>query len=173
MTSDPILTTERLRLYPWQEEDFPLFAALHSDREVQRFLEVGETVWDEPILRKKFAGFRADYARHGWSKFKALDSQGRFVGRAGFSLFEETGEAELGYSFKRAFWGQGYATEAVRALLAWIYRTTSLDHVIGFAVADHAASRRVLEKVGMRLTDVRDYNGIPNAFYRHDRPAAG
>jgi ribosomal-protein-alanine N-acetyltransferase len=42
--------------------------------------------------------------------------------------------------------------------------------VIGFAVADHAASRRVLEKIGMRFTGLRDLNGIPNAFYRHDRP---
>jgi RimJ/RimL family protein N-acetyltransferase len=37
-------------------------------------------------------------------------------------------------------------------------------------VAEHAASRRVLEKAGMSLTGIRDVDGIPNAFYRHDRP---
>lgn len=170
---DAVLTTERLRLFPWGANDFPLLAELHGDPEVQRFLEAGETAWDEAILREKFAGFRADYAKHGWSKFKVLNAHGHFMGRAGFNRFEGTGELEIGYSFKREFWGQGYATEAADALLAWIYRTTSLDHVIGFAVADHMASRRVLEKIGMTLTGVRHLNGIPNAFYRHDRPAAG
>ena len=168
--TDPIVTTERLRLFPWDAEDFPLLAELHADPEVQRFLEAGESVWDETVLRSKFAGFRADYAKHGWTKFKTFDAQGRFVGRAGFGLFDETGELELGYSFKRAYWGQGYATEAASALLTWIYEVRPLDHVIGFAVADHWASRRVLEKIGMMFTHVRDLNGIPNAFYRNDRP---
>lgn len=168
--AEPVLTTKRLRLYPWQPGDFPLLADLHGDPEVQHFLEAGEPVWDEAVLRDKFARFRADYAQHGWTKFKVLDAQGRFLGRAGFGLHGEIGELELGYSFKKAFWGQGYATEAASALLEWIYRSTSLDHVIGFAVADHKASRRVLEKVGMTFTDVRILNDIPNAFYRHDRP---
>ncbi|WP_243370126.1 GNAT family N-acetyltransferase [Microvirga solisilvae] len=168
--TDPVLTTERLRLYPWEEDDFPLLAELHGDPEVQHFLEAGEPIWDEAILRDKLARFRADYAAYGWSKFKIFDMQGRFVGRAGFGLHGDTDELELGYSLKRDFWGQGYATEVAGALLQWIYRTTSRDHVIGFAVADHKASRRVLEKVGMKLTDARDLNGIPNAFYRHDRP---
>jgi [ribosomal protein S5]-alanine N-acetyltransferase len=172
MNADAVLTTERLRLYPWQEEDFPLFAGLHSDPEVQHFLEAGENVWDEPILREKFARFRADYAEQGWSKFKLLDSAGRFIGRAGFSRFEETGELEIGYSLMRNVWGKGYATEVASALLTWIYKVTPLDHVIGFAVADHKASRRVLEKIGMTFTGVRDLNDIPNAFYRHDRPAS-
>jgi [ribosomal protein S5]-alanine N-acetyltransferase len=147
-----------------------LFSGLHGDPEVQHFLEAGEAVWDEAVLRSKFAGFRDDYAQHGWTKFKVLDAQGQFVGRAGFGLFDETGELELGYSFKREVWGKGYATEAANALLKWIYRVTSLDHVIGFAVADHKASCRVLEKAGMILTQVRDLNGIPNAFYRHNLP---
>ncbi len=166
-----VLATDRLRLHPWEPGDFPLLAALHRDPEVQRFLEAGEAVWDEAVLRAKFDGFRADYARHGWSKFKVLDPGGAFLGRAGFSRFEPTGELELGYSFARRAWGQGYATEAAGALLGWIYGVTPVDHVIGFAAAGHGASRRVLEKVGMAFTGMWDVNGIASAFYRHDRPA--
>ena len=168
--SDPVLATERLRFHPWKPEDFPLLAALHRDPEVQRFLETGEAAWDEAVLRAKFDGFRADYAAHGWSKFKVLDPGGRFLGRAGFGRFEPTGELELGYSFMRPYWGRGYATEAAAALLDWIYRATPLDHVIGFATAGHEASRKVLEKTGMLFTGVRELNGVPYAFYRHDRP---
>ena len=86
-------------------------------------------------------------------------------------LLDETGELELGYSVMRPFWGRGYASEAAGALLDWIYRMVPVDHVIGFAVAENMASRRVLEKAGMAFTGLRDLHGIPNAFYRHDRPA--
>jgi ribosomal-protein-alanine N-acetyltransferase len=126
--------------------------------------------WGEPYLRAKFDGFRADYGAHGWTKFKVTDRRGVFLGRAGFGCFSPTGELELGYSFFRDLWGRGYATEAARALLDWVYQIQPVDHVIGFAVAGHEASRRVLEKVGMAFTGIQDVDGIPNAFYRHNRP---
>lgn len=132
---------------------------------------MGDPPWDEPYLRVKFEGFRADYADHGWTKFKVTDRQGRFLGRAGFGRFAPTGELELGYSFMRHLWGMGYATEAARALLNWIYRVEPVDHVIGFAVVENRASRKVLENAGMSFTGICDVDGIPNAFYRHDRPA--
>ncbi|HZH53861.1 MAG TPA: GNAT family N-acetyltransferase [Microvirga sp.] len=167
----PVLTSERLVFLPWAPEDFPLLASLHGDPEVQHFLQMGDPPWDEPYLRAKFDGFRADYEAHGWTKFKVTDRHGTFLGRAGFGRFAETGELELGYSFMRPLWGQGYATEAAAALLDWVYRAQPVDHVIGFAVAGNRASRRVLEKVGMSFTGLREVEGIPNAFYRHDRPA--
>jgi RimJ/RimL family protein N-acetyltransferase len=167
----PVLTSERLCFHPWDPDDFPLLAALHSDPEVQHFLQMGDPPWDDPYLRAKFDGFRNDYAVHGWTKFKVTDRDGVFLGRAGFGLFGPTGELELGYSFMRHLWGMGYATEAAGALLNWIYRVEPIDHVIGFAVAENRASRRVLEKAGMSFTAVREVDGIPNAFYRHDRPA--
>jgi ribosomal-protein-alanine N-acetyltransferase len=51
------------------------------------------------------------------------------------------------------------------------YRVEPIDHVIGFAVAENLASRRVLEKAGMVFTGIQALHGIPNAFYRHDRRA--
>ena len=169
-SADPVLRTERLCFHLWDVEDFPLLLALHRDPEVQHFLEMGEAPWDEAVLWRKFETFRLDYAAHGWSKFKVTDPAGRFLGRAGFSRFAPTGELELGYSFLRSAWARGYATEAAGALLRWIYELGSVDHVIGFAVAEHQASRRVLEKIGMWFTGIRDLDGVPNAFYRHDRP---
>ena len=166
----PVLTSERLCFHPWEADDFPLLASLHSDPEVQHFLQMGDPPWDDAYLRAKFEGFRADYANNGWTKFKVIDRQGVFLGRAGFGRFDETGELELGYSFKRHLWGHGYATEAACALLDWVYGAKPVDHVIGFAVAEHAASRRVLEKAGMAFAGIRDVDGISNAFYRHDRP---
>ena len=166
-----VLATERLRFHPWEADDLPLLLDLHRDPDVQRFLEVGGVVWDEEVFRTKFERFRADDAENGWTKFKLLDAQGRFLGRAGFSRVEQTGALELGYSLKREFWGQGYAGEAAKALLNWIYRAAPVDHVIGFAFVEHTASRRVLEKAGMSFTGVQNLDGTPHAFYRHNRPS--
>ncbi len=57
-----VLETRRLRFHPWQAEDLPLLLELHGNPEVQHFLEAGEAVWDEAVLKEKFDGFRADYA---------------------------------------------------------------------------------------------------------------
>ena len=173
MAKSPVLVSERLCFHPWEPEDFPLLAALHRDPQVQHFLQMGDPPSDEMFLQAKFEGFRADYEAHGWTKFKVTDRQGAFIGRAGFGRYEATQELELGYTFMRSLWGQGCATEAAGALLDWIYRVEPVDHVIGFAVAEHEASRRVLEKAGMVFTGIRNVDGIPNAFYRHDHPGRG
>jgi [ribosomal protein S5]-alanine N-acetyltransferase len=97
---------------------------------------------------------------------------GTFMGRAGFLIWPETGETELGYCFKREYWGKGYATEVSQALVKWIFETTKLNHIIGFAAEENIASRKVLERVGMTLTDVRKIKEISFAFYRLAREEA-
>jgi hypothetical protein len=54
-----------------------------------------------------------------------------------------------------------------------VFDGTGTDHVIGFAQEVNAASRRVLEKVGMTYVETRLVSGIPTAFYRFERPQRG
>lgn len=165
----PVLTTGRFRLHAWSADDLPLLVALHSDPEVQRYLAARDAPWSEHVLRARLDRFIADYAEHGWTKFKVLDACGEFVGRAGFSRYEPTGELELGYSLMKSRWGQGMATELAQALIEWIYPVAKVGHVIGFTEVDNSASRRVLEKADMVLTGVYKADGHMMAFYRHDR----
>lgn len=67
------------------------------------------------------------------------------IGAAG--LGEHEGEAELGYWIARAHWGQGYATEAGRAVLR-IARTLGHTRVIAGHFTDNPASGKVLRKLG-------------------------
>jgi [ribosomal protein S5]-alanine N-acetyltransferase len=59
--------------------------------------------------------------------------------------------AELGYWFKRSAWGQGYATEAARFMLAVGFKTLKLHRIWGKCHVENPASAHVMEKVGMRL----------------------
>jgi RimJ/RimL family protein N-acetyltransferase len=61
------------------------------------------------------------------------------------------GEAWLGYALASSHWGQGYATEAVRGLVAHLQAVWGLARCLGVAEAENAASIRVLHKLGFRL----------------------
>jgi RimJ/RimL family protein N-acetyltransferase len=59
--------------------------------------------------------------------------------------------AQVGYTVVEPSWGQGYATEALRALLAHLLADPRVDRVVAETLVGHTASRRVMEKAGMRL----------------------
>ncbi len=73
----------------------------------------------------------------------------RLVGGCGLSLLD--GEASLGYWIARDHWGQGYASEAARAVLG-LARTLGHRRIVAHHYIDNTASGRVLEKVGFRRT---------------------
>ena len=57
-------------------------------------------------------------------------------------------QASLGYCFLDSAWGQGYATETVRALLEWAFETLDINRVQSETDTRNLASARVLEKLG-------------------------
>jgi RimJ/RimL family protein N-acetyltransferase len=60
-------------------------------------------------------------------------------------------QAEIGFSFAPTFQGQGYASEAVRGLLGHLFEVVGLHRVYAITDPRNTASRRLLERVGMRL----------------------
>ncbi len=67
-------------------------------------------------------------------------------------LFVDGETAEIGYRFFRSYWGQGYATEAARAVIADAFERLGVVRVKALTMAVNAGSRRVMEKLGMRHT---------------------
>lgn len=165
----PVLETERLLFHPFTPDDFGLLAGLHSDPEVQRYIG---GMWTREVIQRRLDQYVAEHAASGVSNWKAYLRDGTFVGRAGISWWEPEGAYELGYSFLRAAWGRGLASEAARGLVDWFWRSTPHDVLIGFADVENLASRRVLEKVGMRWLGDKDmgFGGL-SSLYRLERPA--
>ena len=77
-------------------------------------------------------------------------------------------EIEIGYWLARDAWGRGYATEASRAVLAWAMSAEgpALERVVGVTLPENNASKRVLEKIGMRLVGDTDayYDSVTTLF---------
>jgi RimJ/RimL family protein N-acetyltransferase len=145
----PELHTARLRLRPFADADADLLFALHSDPVVMRYWD--SPPWTEPARGKRFVAMCRKTEEEGTGVRLAIEraSDGAFVGWCG--LFEwnpDYRSASMGYCLDGAMWGQGYATEAARAMLQWGFDTLDLNRVQAEADTRNPASARVLEKVG-------------------------
>lgn len=171
MSGTVILQTERLVLSTWTETAVDEVLAMHSHPDVARYLDIEGKVYDRAKAEARVAGWRQDYAETGFGKHRLTrKSDGQVVGRAGFSQFIP-GTAEIGYTLARPHWGQGYASEIAQGLSDWLFATRSDASFIGFAHRDNAASRRVLEKIGMQPTHEGLIAEMPHQFYIKHRPA--
>lgn len=106
--------------------------------------QAGETV-------RRFVNSYADPRFYGW----AIERKERLVGTIGaYDYDPEKNQIEVGFSVARASWGHGYAAEALRAVLAYLTEREGIAHVTAWCALDNAASRRTLEKAGMRLSGI-------------------
>jgi RimJ/RimL family protein N-acetyltransferase len=158
----PVITTARLRLRLPSLEDAPaILTEYASDPEVTRFVRwrphrsVAET---DAFLVRTIAAIEAGTEAQWVVERHGVD---RLIGMIGFRL---TGHAaELGYVLARDCWGQGYATEAGRAVVDWALTQAHLHRVWAVCDVDHRAAARVLEKLGMeREGRLRRWSVLPN-----------
>ena len=94
------------------------------------------------------------YRERGFGLWGAiLKDSGEFVGQCGLVAQEVDGrgEIEIGYLFLRRFWARGLATEAARACRDYGFSTLGYDRLVSLIDPSNLASRRVADKVGMRL----------------------
>jgi RimJ/RimL family protein N-acetyltransferase len=88
----------------------------------------------------------------GW--FVTLAADGRVVGDCGtFGPPDDEGRVEIGYGLAASFRGQGIGTEAVRALVDWLVTEPGVRVVTASVEVGNEPSRRLLERLGFRLTD--------------------
>ena len=95
---------------------------------------------------------------YGWWAIARTEAPEHVIGFGGIAPMNYLTEQRinLGYRFAVQAWGQGYATEVGRNALALAFETLNLAHVYGLVRPDHAASIRVLEKIGMQHFGVLD-----------------
>jgi RimJ/RimL family protein N-acetyltransferase len=144
-----VLTTERLVLRPYEPSDVEPLVRLAGAREVAATTLRIPHPYTEADARNFIAACLAsteDEARFAI----ILRTDGQFCGGIGLRLDGAHYHAELGYWLGVPFWGQGYATEAARAVLDYGFDVLNLHRIYANHVAYNVASGRVLRKIGMR-----------------------
>lgn len=164
------LTTERLRLRPFTPADRDAIHAVYTDHEVMRHVGHGaHRTQAETAAALRVYGEVLE--RRGFSFLAVTERDtGAVVGDGGLHPLGD--EIELGYTLARGAWGRGYATELGRALLAHAFDVLGAERVVALVEPGNAASRRVLEKLGMREVETRTAYGRPHLLYETTRPAA-
>jgi ribosomal-protein-alanine N-acetyltransferase len=145
----PTLHTARLRLRPFADADADALFDLHSSAHVLRYWDAPP--WSERTRAERFIAACQRMANEGTGARLAMDrlSDGAFIGWSSLTRWNpDYRSASLGYCLRDAAWGQGYATEAARALLQWAFDTLDLNRVQAETDTRNTASARVLEKIG-------------------------
>lgn len=156
MQFEPVypVETERLRLRPFSRGDVDAVFSYRQREDVTRFL------FDAPMSREACAeAVQARIAQTGWASegdkiFLAVERKedSAVLGEVTLILRSLAArQAELGYIFHPDHHGHGYATEAGHALLALGFDGAGVHRIYARCHAGNAASRRVMERLGMRL----------------------
>lgn len=152
---EPFLQTERLMLRRFTVDDVDLLVELDGDPEVMRFVTGGLPTSREEMKNDFLPAWLDYYERYaGYGYFAIIEkATGDFLGWLQFRPPDEGTPAvvELGYRLKRSAWGRGYATEGARALIDKGFIELGVQRVIANAMAVHTASRRVMEKAGLKF----------------------
>jgi [ribosomal protein S5]-alanine N-acetyltransferase len=147
------LTTERLGFRSWQPEDIDLALALWGDPVVSRFIHAGGPP-SPAAIEARLAREISMQAEHGiqyWPIF-LLDG-GAHVGCAGLRPYRpEQGILEIGVHLRPAFFRQGIAVEAARAVIAHAFEKAGAQALFAGHNPDNIASRAMLQKLGFRYT---------------------
>lgn len=159
-------STGRLAAERLQQHHYADLAALHLDPEVSRYLG---GVRSAAATRRWLTVNIAHWEQHGFGLWALRTRTGEFAGRAGIRhiMLEGLDEVEIVFTFRRALWGQGLASEIADAITDIGLSQLRLPSLIGIVSIGNAASRRVLEKSGFAPERTGHYHGDEVAIYRH------
>ncbi len=160
MSGKTILTTERLLLRTWREEDAKAYFQIHQDPKVTEFLAGPFTMKE---VNKFIEAMNEHQQKYGYA-FWALQLKEReeilgFVGLQVVSFQATfTPATEIGWRLASQYWGHGYATEAAKAALAHGFYQSNLDKIVAFTSPNNLRSQAVMRRLGMKHSPQDDFS---------------
>ena len=128
MGDPPVVTTERLVLRGFRAEDLPAHRAAVDDDAAVTWAHVRLPLADS---LRRWADRLDGWTREGFGMWIVeVRGTGAVIGHAGLQRLHGTDDVELGYYLGRPAWGQGYATEAGRACLAYGFKRCGLRRIV-------------------------------------------
>ena len=132
-----MISTERLNIKIASDDEMRALIAAEEDAELKK--AYGEML----------SACLACPGERQWTAAWFIElKSGERIGDLCFKGLSADGVTEIGYGLLPAFWGKGYATEAVKAVAAWALSQPKVTHVEAETEPDNAASQRVLAKAG-------------------------
>ncbi len=152
------IETERLILRDLLPTDVDDMFALDSNADVHKYLGNNPITTVERAA-EVIAIIRQQYIDNEIGRWATIEkASGKFIGWSGSKFMREPENGhvdfyDVGYRLLPQFWGKGYATESAKAALEYVFTNFNADEVIGTAHEENKASRRALEKCGLKFVE--------------------
>ena len=160
------LETERLVMRSWRDEDLAPFQAICSDPKVMATLGQPLSLDETRALIERVDAIDAREGHTFWALERLADRRligwcGAIRGTAG----PVEGKVEIGWRLASDCWGHGYASEAARSCIDWLFANLTDDAIWAITSTDNRRSRAVMERLGLKYQTGLDFD--------HPKIAAG
>jgi RimJ/RimL family protein N-acetyltransferase len=160
-----VLHNDRLLLRPLREDDREQIISLNTDLDVIRYIAPGErptresaSAWFDKVIQETGQAIPGDPDGRGLPGWMVIENKGggEWVGLAALRVLSPNHlaalgiepEVEVGYRLHRAFWGNRYATDSARLLVAHGFGPLELPRISAIVNVENAPSNRVIQKLG-------------------------
>ena len=167
------IETERLILRELLPTDDEGMFELDSDLEVHKY--IGHPVKTIEESRAMIAAVRQQYIDYRIARWAMIEkSTNDFIGWTGLKFVTEPRNNQinfydLGYRLIKRYWGKGFATESAIASVEYGYEKLQLDDIYGMADMNNLASRKVLEKAGLKYIETFEDEGYACGWYKQSK----
>jgi RimJ/RimL family protein N-acetyltransferase len=149
---------EHLILRQWKDSDLDPFASMNADPEVMRHFPALRT---RSETAESLQRLRREIDELGWG-FWAVEVEGVFAGFTGLRISpfptQFTSCTEIGWRFRREFWGRSLAYKAACAALLFGFDTLKLPEIVSFTATANTRSRRLMERLGFKHDAAGDFD---------------
>ncbi|HAU1201143.1 TPA: GNAT family N-acetyltransferase [Legionella pneumophila] len=151
------LTTPRILLRAWDEEDTIPFYRMSQDPRVMKYFP---GLWSMDMVKDLIIRMNEQLSQKNFTLWAAeVKDCKQFIGFIGLNAptwnAHFTPCVEIGWRLATEFWGQGYATEGAKAALEYAFLEMHIPEIVSFTVPDNSRSRSVMDRLGM----IRDIAG--------------
>ena len=162
------LETERLYMRELERSDFPALCRILQDEET---MYAYEGAFSDPEVQEWLDRQISRYGKWGFGLWAVvLKETGEVIGQCGLTMqpWKDREVLEIGYLFNRAYWHNGYASEAADACRRYAFEVLRADEVCSIIRDINVSSRKVAVRIGMSREDswTKHYRGVDMP---HDR----
>lgn len=169
------IETQRMKLSRWEPADAVAFRPIAQDPIVMRYVNNGEP-WSDAKVGEFIARQMRHISLRGFCFWKIQRKpDGRLIGLCGLQALPLgcRWEVEIGWWLTPRYWGRGLASEAASAVMSAARNSLRTNRIVAIAVAENYASRRIMQKIGMRYERNVRHRGFQVVLYATRRPTRG
>lgn len=159
-----VVETARLILREFVLSDAKDLLALNADPEVLRY--TGDAPFRDQKEAEEFLLHYNHYEMYQYGRWAVINKvSNEFLGWCGIKYHPETNEVDLGFRFKKQFWGMGYAFESAEGVIKYGANILKLKRLIARVETRNVASIKLIEKLGFTLVQNIEFNGVEGKLF--------